>query len=434
MSADAFQRLIQTVENSRGVPATERTVVSVLGALDNHEQGRGAVVGHIIEDFALTQRVLKLANSSMYAPFGAGAPSVTAALEVLDSEALLHLVLSTDLVSDEELQADHNLSRTLFASELARSACADRAEDASIATLMFQIGQLMVGQFLPTEAAEIAQMMASGVDAQTASSAVLGMSYQDIGLDMASRWNLPEFIRSTISGAGDPTLCAIARFSSDVSTLVHAGMDDAAREKIAAMDVPGADPGAVQHLVARKLAALMPTDADAQDSAAPLDAPGDTGAADGVHSAIRQEKHRVLDELAASMLPLYAKELQCSRCMLLMLTRGGEFRVRAAYGASTEVLRDLLHVTAAFQPTAFHLAARHNTEIVIDDATRLKPTALPLILREVQPPARQMAILPIANSRVTGLLYCDWEKDGGLSVSARNAMRKLRDLFVPFFP
>ena len=242
MSTPILDKLLQAMQGAKGVPASERAVASVLGALDNSLESKHAVVRHIVEDFALTQKVLKLANSSMYAPFGSGSASVSSALDVLGSEAVLHLVLGADLVSDEELQKDDNLSRTLLASELARNACEARAEDASIATLMVEIGRLMSSKYLPDETAAIARLVAGGQEPQDAATAVLGLSYQALGVELATRWNLPDAIRATIDGTGDPLLVGIARFSSAASALIHEGQGGFARHR----QDPGGHPDAPQ--------------------------------------------------------------------------------------------------------------------------------------------------------------------------------------------
>lgn len=430
MSTIAFEKMLEAMQDSRGLPASERSVVSVLGALDRCDEGKHEVVNHIIEDFALTQRVLKLANSTMYAPFGVGVASVTAALNVLDSEALMHLVLSTDLVTDEELRADEPLSRTLFASELARQACADRAEDASIATLMFQIGQLMTGKYLPEEASAIARLVGLGVQPQEAASEVLGMSFQEIGVELATRWNLPNYILSSISGTGDPTLVGIARFSSQAASLVYEGKTEMVHRLLMELDLPGVDKSGLGALISQKIEATRPAQAAAQ---APAPAAPDA-AMQQLHSAIKDEKRRVIDTLADAMLPLYSGTLQCSRCLVFMLTRSGEFRVRAGHGPLLEELRQALRVSADFSPTAFHLAIRNNVEIVIDDVARLKSSALPAAYRQLLPHVRKFIIVPIASSQVSGLVYCDWEADLELSPDRVDAAKKLRDLFVPFFP
>ncbi len=430
MSTPILDRLIHAMQASPGVPASERSVVSVLGALDSDDTGKQEVVKHIIEDFALTQRVLKLANSSMYAPFGVGAASVTAALNVLDPEALMHLVLSTDLITEEELRADASLSQTLFASELARQACGARAEDASIATLMFQIGQLMTAKYLPEEARAIERLCSLGVDAQDAASDVLGMSFQEIGVELASRWNLPNYILSSINGTGDPTLVGISRFSSQAAALVYQGKSELVQELLQALDLPDVDKAGLDTLIRTKIADVQPPPAPVVAPAPPA-SPAAIGQ---LHSAIRQEKRRVIDDLAKVMLPLYAGTLQSNRCLLFMLTRSGEFRIRAGYGPHLEALQQQLIIAAEFAPTAFHLAIRNKVEIVIDDTTRLKPSALPAVYRQLLPLVRQFIIVPIASSQVSGLVYCDWELRQEMRPAQLDAVKKLRDLFAPFFP
>lgn len=172
MKNEVVERLMLAMKDSKGIQASERSVASVLGALDDGNDDKREIASHIIEDFALTQKVLKLANSSMYAPFGSGSSSVSAALLVLGSEAVLHLVLGADQISDEDLKKDESLLQTLLASELARNACADSVEDASIATLMYEIGRLMTCKYLVAESAAIARRVASGLDPQDAVIAV----------------------------------------------------------------------------------------------------------------------------------------------------------------------------------------------------------------------------------------------------------------------
>ena len=429
MTTFTIDKLLDAIQASKGVPANERSVVSVLGALDNNSGGAGKqeVVNHIIEDFALTQRVLKLANSSMYSPFGSGAASVSAALNVLDSEALMHLVLSTNLAPEEEVLADKNLARTLLASELARNALADRAEDASIATLMYEIGRLMTGKYMRKEAEEIDALIRQGLDAQRASTQILGMSFQDIGVELATRWNLPNYILSSIDGTGDPALVGVSRFSSSASGLIQEGRMEEVSQLLLDLDVPSVDKKRLTLLVNKKFdetrfANSVPSGAG---KASPLGA---------LRNTMVQEKKRIIDDMAQSLLPPLVESLGAAHCLLFMLTRTGEFRIRAGYGANMEALMGKLRVSAEFSPTAFHLAIRNKTEIAIDDISRLKASALPANYRELLPDTRKLVIIPIAKTGTSGLLYADWDTQKEMTQPMIAAMRNLRDMFVPFFP
>jgi HD-like signal output (HDOD) protein len=427
MTSQILDKLLHAMQGSKGVPATERSVASVLGALDFGEQGKREVVHHIIEDFALTQKVLLLANSAMYAPFGAGAASVSSAMDVLGAEAVLHLVLGTDLVSEAEVMQDENLSRTLMASELARDACTERAEDASIATLMYEIGRLMTSKYLPAETAAIDHRVALGVDVQAASADVLGMSYQDLGVELASRWNLPLSILSTIDGTGDPTLVGIARFSSQASCLIHEGKSEAVNTLLRNLDLPGIDKGRLGLLMARKVEEAKPFQLAREHASA-------EHALNGLLQLLTLEKQASIEALSNAMLPELAACLKTAHCMLFMLTRSGEFRVRNAFGKGVDEIKTRLRISAEFMPTTFHAAIKNNIDISIADVSKLKAMSLPEAYRQLLPQVTKFIILPIATNRVTGLLYCDWDSDKTLKTAEMEVVKQLRSLFVPLFP
>ena len=427
MTGNILDKLLHAMQGSKGVPATERSVASVLGALDIGQEGKREVVQHIIEDFALTQKVLKLANSTMYAPFGAGAASVSSAMEVLGAEAVLHLVLGTDLVSEEEAHQDGNLSRTLLASELARNAYADRAEDASIATLMFEVGRLMSSKYLPAETVAIDHKVAQGMDLQTASHKVLGMSYQELGVELAARWNLPQNILSTIDGSGDPTLVGIARFSSQASSLIHEGKADDVNNLLLNLDLPGVDKGRLSTLMARKVEEVRPFQLAHADETAEQ-------ALSELLQMLMLEKMTSVEELSNAMLPELATSLKMAHCLLFMLTRSGEFRVRNAVGKGVDEIKSKLRISAEFLPTTFHAAIKNNIDISIADVSKLKDASLPEGYRQILPQVTKFIILPITNSRVTGLLYCDWDVDMTLKSAEMNLVKELRALFAPIFP
>jgi HD-like signal output (HDOD) protein len=427
MTLNVLDKLLHAMQGSKGVPATERSVASVLGALDIGDEGKHEVVHHIIEDFALTQKVLKLANSAMYAPFGAGASSVSSAMDVLGAEAVLHLVLGTDLISEEQVHQDENLSRTLLASELARNACAERAEDASIATLMFEIGRLMTAKYLLAETAAIDHRIAQGMDVREAAIEVLGMSYQELGVELAARWNLPLSILSTIDGTGDPTLVGIARFSSQASSLIHEGKSEAVNTLLQNLNLPGVDKSRLSALMARKVEETKPFQMARQNPSAerPLNA---------LLQMLSLEKKASVEELANAMLPELATLLKTAHCLLFMLTRSGDFRVRNGYGKGIDEIKSRLRISAEFMPTTFHAAIKNNIDISIADVSKLREVSLPEGYRQLLPQITKFIILPIATSRVSGLLYCDWDSDTTLKTAEMEVVKQLRSLFVPVFP
>ena len=421
------ERLFSAMQGSKGFPALENTVTSVISSLGSDKHAGRDVVQHIVEDFALTQKVLKLANSAMYAPFSVGSGSVSSALDVVGTDALLHIVLSTDVVTDAEMQSDESLSQALLSSELARNVCVERSEDVSIAALMYNLGTLLAQKYLPTEATAIAHKVANGLDEAQAASEVLGLTLEQLGAEVAQRWKLPQNIVSVIDGTGDPDLVAIARFSKSVSALIHAGELAAVDQLVDDLDVKGIDKSGVGRLVRSKSEQIDPRSKVSPDVS-------NEAVLDDLFSALAVDEKQTVEALAAAMFPTFASALQTAHCLLFMLTKSGDFAVRYGFGKGIEELRSKLRISKDYQPTAFHAAIKNNVDVSIADVSRLKVSALPDGYKELLPRVNKFVILPIAHSRVSGLFYCDWDSDADLSTSELDAVKKLRNLFLPYFP
>lgn len=427
--AATVERLFAAMKGSRGFAALENTVTAVINTLGNEKCRASELVGHIVEDFALTQKVLKLANSPMYAPFRAGSANVSAALGVLGKDAILHIVLSTTMVSDVELEGDETLSKTLIASELARSICAGRSEDVSIAALMYDLGSLLTHQYLPQEAVTLDQKIAAGQNADAAAGDVFGITLPQLGAEVAARWKLPASIVSLIDGTGDPDLVAIARFASTASGLIHCGKLDEVDQLVAELNVPGVDTSGVGSLIRSKAALIKH-----RNAVATVPAVTNESVLDDLFAALDSDKKQTVEALAAAMFATFASTLQTAHCLLFMVTRTGDFAIRYGYGKGVEELRSKLRISKDYKPNAFHAAIKNNVDVSIADVSRLKTTALPDGFTELLPHVNQFVILPIARSGVSGLLYCDWDCEKVLSQSELDAVKKLRGLFLPFFP
>jgi hypothetical protein len=151
-------------------------------------------------------------------------------------------------------------------------------------------------------------------------------------------------------------------------------------------------------------------------------------------SALATDKKQTVEALAAAMFPTFATTLQTAHCLLFMLTKSGDFAVRYGYGKGIDELRSKLRIGKDYQPTAFHAAIKNNVDVSIADVSRLKVSALPDGYAALLPNVNKFVILPIANSGVSGLLYCDWDSATMLSANELAAVKKLRSLFLPFFP
>ena len=291
---------------------------------------------------------------------------------------------------------------------------------------MYDLGSLISTKYLPEEMAMINRKIDSGLDPDASATEVLGMTLQQVGAEVAKRWKLPISIISIIDGTGDPVLVDIAKFSSTASSLIHEGKVDEVNKLVSAFDVPGTDKSKMTVLINRKVVEITPK-ARGRQPVLP-----EVKLAE-LFSVLTEDKKGTVEELAGAMFTELSNSLNTAHCLFFMLTRTGEYHVRYGYGKGIDELRSKLKIPAKLKPTAFHAVIKNNIDVSIADVSKLKATALPDGYHALLPNVNKFIILPIANSGVAGLLYLDWENDKELSPPELAAVRRLRDLFLPFF-
>src|SRR5260370_4423781 len=108
-------------------PMLSQSLRTTMAAVNNDDLDFTALVQVVLSDFALTQKVLRLANSAMYMAFGGNITTVTRALMVLGMDAVGHLVVGLKLVDHFHHSAPHcidaklELNRTMLSGSVARN-------------------------------------------------------------------------------------------------------------------------------------------------------------------------------------------------------------------------------------------------------------------------------------------------------------------------
>ena len=77
-----------------------KTIAAILGAMRGEDEHQFSMTRTVLSDPVLTQKVLRLANSGMYAAFGQRVNTVSKAVLVLGTEAIGHLALGMKLMEE----------------------------------------------------------------------------------------------------------------------------------------------------------------------------------------------------------------------------------------------------------------------------------------------------------------------------------------------
>ncbi|MDE2402528.1 MAG: HDOD domain-containing protein [Burkholderiales bacterium] len=199
--------LLRRMRYKSDFPALSASVTRIQALSDAETESMSALCDEILKDVALTQKLLRIINTAHYRRAGSDPIStVSRAVALIGMAGVRNLALSLMLVEHmEDKKHAHQLQeeflRTVMAGTLASELCinAKDAEEAFIGALFRNLGRLLVEFYLPEDADEIRQMTRAepGTDAEPvsealASSRVLGMGFEDLGLAVGATWGLPD--------------------------------------------------------------------------------------------------------------------------------------------------------------------------------------------------------------------------------------------------
>lgn len=203
----ARERLSERLRDQPDFPSLSDAISRVNRLASSDKERVDTVSNAILQDVALTHRILRLANSSYYR-LSTTEPitSITHAILLLGFDTVRSLALSLVLFENmpdrgqaRRLQAE--FLRATMAGSLARALDrpdAQSAEQAYLAGLMFRLGRMLTLFYFPDEAAEIARRVAAGEPEDRAARDLLGVGYETFGLDAARHWGMPAIMLEAI--------------------------------------------------------------------------------------------------------------------------------------------------------------------------------------------------------------------------------------------
>ena len=438
-----FDTLWSRMAERGDFPTLAHSIGNIVGAVQSQTDHLEKLVSVIISDFSLTQKVLRLANSAMYAPFGGEVTTVSRAVLVLGQETVGHLALglrlldsfkgiSTDRERPKRALAEAMLTG-LVARRLTETSGLREGEEAVVCALLSRLGELLCVFYAPDEWKEIEQKTAAeGLSVDAAAVQVLGITVTELGQEIAARWGLPGKLREALkpfkpSGTDQPLshtgwLQAMSAFSAELAhamTSKNPALAKAAAERFAplvAMEI-GTAHAALNTLSAEAgteggwegLADVYFDKPSVQKSGKPADAEARLVA--GVAEIARSAKECSFPVLLGMALEVLKNSLGCVRTIAFVLDpASGGYRARAGFGEPRKGQLTALSFEGGFAPDIFHLTLSSKTPIHIEDTADVAiRSRIPPWHREALGDARSLMLLPIIQKdRAVALLYADW--------------------------
>jgi HD-like signal output (HDOD) protein len=465
-SADATLALLwERVRQQGDMPGFARAIGAILGAMRGEDEHEFDMAQTVLTDPVLTQKVLRLANSGMYAAFGQRVNTVTKAILVLGTDAIGHLALGLKLIeeltssspdsSSAHVEMEKAVLAGMVAQQVAFSAATRDPEEAVVCSMLHTLGRMMVTFYMPEAWLRLQQHGGAGAE-DAAAPALLGLSLQEIGRAAAENWGLP---RNLLDGMrrlepGEPGarfthadwLAAVSTMSSRCAeSLWNDDAEGAARvRELAASFAPmlGVEPDCILGAIEKARVA-----AAADLSIAPLSKPAERRARALASTRKRAEGNKILISGVADMRDFAAgaspgqmmsmaletvyQGLTFSRAVAFLRNRReGVYLAKMGFGEGVRELLASMVFAEAYEPNVFHAALNSDRVIFIENARDPKFAAkLPQWWKATLSEARSFVILPLsAHGKPAGFIYGDWDDSFPAIALSQTEFTLLNDL------
>jgi HD-like signal output (HDOD) protein len=450
-SAERMMKLLWSRVRQRGdLPGFSKVVGSIIGAMRGDDDREFNMTKTVLQDPALTQKVLRLANSAMYSVFGQGINTVSKAVIVLGTEAIGHLALGLKLIdglsaaSSDSAPARNEMEKAVLAGHIARqvasSASTRDAEEAVVCSMLHSLGRMMATFYLPDYWQQVqARCAATGIDEPQAVRDVLGLGLDEIGRQAAQQWGLPSGLVNTLQDVppkpvGEPLdhadwLAAMSTMSSRCAEALCAG-EATCEEDLTALaenyaDMLGLDTSQVIAAVdaAQKAAAeedavvVRPVRRSEHDIVPTV--PVAEEPQDAVSVLVRgiADIRGVLQSANAGQLMSMALEtvfqgLHFSRAIAFLRDQQlGSYVANMCFGEGSQELMPHLTFSDAYQPDVFHAALANDKMIFVENAQDpIFISKVPRWWKDALPGVRSFMVLPLTvNRQPAGFIYGDWD-------------------------
>jgi serine/threonine protein kinase len=264
--------LLRRMRHKSDFPALSSSVSAINKLTDSDKESIHKLSNTILKDYALTNKILRLVNSTFYRQAGGNISTVSRAVVVLGFDAVRNIAITVLLF--EHLQNNSNIKELKesflyanLAGLLARNAgkkfLARESEEAFICALFHSLGKLLAQYYFPEEVETMRILMQQKkMKEDQISVQVLGISFEDLGIGVARSWGFPASIVNSMRALSDGGVRKPA--THDETLWVTSGF---ANELCAVMAETSAEgrPRAIKQISARFAASMKFSDKQLQD-------------------------------------------------------------------------------------------------------------------------------------------------------------------------
>jgi serine/threonine protein kinase len=204
--------LLNRMQRKANFPALSNNLLELNRLTDADSRSSVDTLANVVlRDYAITNKLLKLANSSLYGRAGVGVKTVSDAIHLLGLN-VIRMTCNGLAYFNSMKGGDSHLRDALISSFVGaligrhfaiRLGRRDLAEEAFICGMFHRLGRSLTIFYFEEEFCEIERLVDEGGLADEAASAqVLGIGYGDLAMAVTARWKFPQAICASIRCPG----------------------------------------------------------------------------------------------------------------------------------------------------------------------------------------------------------------------------------------
>ncbi|MBI3222548.1 MAG: HDOD domain-containing protein [Nitrosomonadales bacterium] len=192
--------LLHRMRSKQDFPALSSVISEINKITASESESISKLAGIILQDLALTNKLLKLVNAATYGQFGGTINTVSKAVVILGFETVRNIAMSLILLEllqnkAQAAQLKDEIIKAVFSGVVATQLSAKHelldTEEVLVCSMFHNLGKLLSIYYFFEESQEIASLIAQGESETKATVKVLGVSYDDLGSSVAQSWNFP---------------------------------------------------------------------------------------------------------------------------------------------------------------------------------------------------------------------------------------------------
>lgn len=438
---EVFDTLWARVAERGDFPTLQSSVRDIVHAMQQEEATAAEMAESVLSDVTLTQKVIRLANSAMYASFGGNVTTVSQAIIVLGAETVGYLALGVQLLDNftglatGKGDAAAELRQAMLAGEFARRCTITRggkeSESAVVCSMMHPLARLLVVFYFPEEWQQIKTLVRKeGLGEDEACEQTMGVTLEEIAASAASKWGLPPVIAQSMRPMPlNPTtkpashsdwLSAISGLSFQAAKMTSEARPTEETRQFVLQYAHALGVDADQMAEACKdmatlkrklgdLPSFKNAVKDQQIGGKPEDA--QERLMQGLAAVRDSAQNRSVTEVLSLVLETLMQAMEFSQCLAFLLNPAAKrFDAKLGFGPGVRDKMPHMSFEDDFVPDVFHLACTQKKPIYIDNAQdKAMAQNLPEWYREQLPDTGSFLLVPVAlRGRTIALLYGDW--------------------------